>query len=485
MLKRRIRIALVFCAVLVLATVGGAIHLATGVRSEGHGVEITVVQGDPSVLDDVEISAGCMIPAYNWDVEEVGEKQGGYVVNYEVAFADGNGTVTTEVAGNQGRWEQESGMVWGHLRYTYPKLSYGRYVFTGDQIDVDYHVVDVDGTELLTTEGKILENYISFSADSRIPVYYQSIQVGYGDYKKYIYREGVRSVACLVDGKTYFFMGDMLSPGYHEPNLHIWADTECACFSSVSGAPDRVERFEDEPGNCNVEDVKYTVNSGLYVYDGENVAYACQMENAKDYRNYNLFYNEEAKIFVMFGQRGTEVLMHIWPEGEAEMTELLLGTTEGEVATYNYCVGEDRCYAYYAYYCESKGRTDRLICIDIKDTPKVLWTSEILGEKEVHISSAEKKDMGGYYLLLGACCVGDRIYLCQVNSTNYGTPTAELLVIENGELIFEGIISLPLAGSITEAYDFYSSYRVEDAMFPVSVSQGYLRITDVSITPKK
>lgn len=430
MLRKKVKIALVIFAALVLATVGGAIHLATGLQSEGRSPKLTVIEGEPSVLKDIRIEGGYIAttPDYEgWNAYE--PKRVGYRVDYELDYEDAFSSQVSYGHYDGGTYVDDV-IVMGDMQFAYPSTELEHYLLPGDAVVGHYHE-EIFSNEKDFGEGYI-EDYMTFAPEDRFLG--QKVTDEDGKYDV-IYGlpeySNVFAKVSVLDEAVYFVM-DM---GYGRGTYDPWTGQPgCSCkgFGAPSG--------EAEPYNGELEpfwnpEVHPTVKGGLYVYSESSMRCVVPLDNVDNYDCIELYACQEANKIFILGAQGDTLVAHIYDAGTEEMTEIILWEEceKPMNVVYRFCVNGELGSLYVA---DVKGE-ERIFVFSLGEEPEVLWTRTLDASDQMHGNRGDIFDCNG----LSACIVDDRLYVGCGEEVN-GGQLLHLWVVEDEETIFRGVVSM-------------------------------------------
>lgn len=447
MLRRKVKIALVVFAVLVIATVGGAIHLVTGLQSEGNSPKLTVIEGEPSVLKDIRIEGGYIATTSDyggWHAYE--PKRVGYRVDYELDYEDAFSSRVSYGHYDGGKYVEDV-IVMGDMQFAYPSTELERYLLPGDAVVGHYHI-EIFSNEKDFGEGYI-EDYMTFAPEDR---FLGEKRTDGDETYDVIYGLGGGATkftnAEVLNESLYFVMDTGYLWGIYDP----WCGQPgCSCkgFGAPSG--------EAEPYNGELEpfwnpEVHPTVKGGLYAYSEGSMRCVVPLDNVGDYNCIELYACQEANKIFILGVQGDTLVAHIYDAGTEEMTEMILWDECEKPMNVVYHFSTNGTLG--ALYVGNTKSEERILVFDLEDKSELLW-ARILDDSDQMNGNRGIYDCNG----LSACIVDDRLYVGCGEEVN-GGQLLHLWVVEGEETIFRGVVSV-------ESDYAYAAYDLPELRFEV------------------
>lgn len=484
MLGTRSRIAVVIFGLLVVATVGFAVFVAACTKSEGKVLDINVIQGDPSLLDDFEVTLRYVVST-DMNEKRMGTEQGGYRLGYTVDFSEGAATVTTTYEKNLATWGNYEGdveLVRVGLAAPERERS-GLYYYSGDEISLGLSVrdgfkeeaYDVTGLRLFRQEDTFLYidereaekpfRYYNLSDETTISINVYTLgdkRVIYGSDCELLLRYRMEEMAddgSYAEGRTESALGIYLATGN--------------------------ETYKEALENFDLSDKSVIVPGGIYVLEGSEAKYVASL--GADTFGFTMLQEalcEEAGALAVIGHENENIVAYVYYVEMDELQKVVLweNVSKEQIVESKSCSDDSK----FLFYFSLENEENRMIAVDVMNSPKVLWTAEMPklgGEMVKHlpydsVGTEEEHSMFSWTMF----CRDNRFYVCY-GDYDYDAHRIHVFVVEDGAILFQGNVAVYSDRMVTGRSDIggapIKDFSIGHDQMPFYFFEG------VSVVPKE
>ncbi len=152
---------------------------------------------------------------------------------------------------------------------------------------------------------------------------------------------------------------------------------------------------------------------------------------------------EEAGALAVIGHEGENIVAYVYYVETNELQKVVLweGVSEGQIVESMSC-GDD---SKFLFYFSLENEENRMIAVDVLNSPKVLWTAEMPelgGEMVKHlpydsVGTEEEESMFPWTMF----CRDNRFYVCY-GDYHYDAHHIHVFVVEDGAILFQGNVAV-------------------------------------------